>query len=537
HLGNVFMIGSTSSVNHIATAGAHSTVSSGRYQPFLMKFNTLGQRLWGTYLYTSYSGFLAYTSRIKGIAVDQQNHVYVAATTFETTGIGTPESYMPGTTDTGNFDAGGDGFLMKFDPDGHKVWGSYYGGEDVDELTGLCVGNDNYLYGLGYTRSFTGIASPGAAITVKPSAIGLTSGFLFKFDTEGKRVWGTYLPGNKDFNTYSIVPQGNTIVISGATGSSTGIGTAGTHQPELVGGPFAANLVLMRYDTSGHKLWGSYYGAGNEGELYLGNHLTTDGLGNLYMTGSTASAESIRQGCTYAATYHDGFMSKWNGSGALLWGSYYDAPLCAVAAVPFTSTFFVTGYSSHDGLATVGSHQVTKPTAKPAGVFAKFRGDFTCAEIDEHVLLQGTTLQLAGSYNNYQWYFNGNPISGAGNAQFNAADTGYYYVTFSQCDCNYSSDTFHFTGALGIHDPRSGSDDFTLYPNPGRDLFTIAGFAANQSQNYMLTDLSGRAVKNGTIRFNAAREARLNISGLDSGVYILHLSGISGKGLKLVKSD
>ncbi|MFN5402353.1 MAG: hypothetical protein ACK5AS_09580, partial [Bacteroidota bacterium] len=55
--GNVYMVGFTSSISDIATAGAHQTVyaggpivfGTGGYDAFLVKFNSSGVRQWATY--------------------------------------------------------------------------------------------------------------------------------------------------------------------------------------------------------------------------------------------------------------------------------------------------------------------------------------------------------------------------------------------------------------------------------------------------------------------------------------------------------
>lgn len=47
--GNVFLGGSTYSVNNIATSGSHQSTLAGSQDVYLAKFNSDGTRLWGTY--------------------------------------------------------------------------------------------------------------------------------------------------------------------------------------------------------------------------------------------------------------------------------------------------------------------------------------------------------------------------------------------------------------------------------------------------------------------------------------------------------
>src|SRR5690606_30019464 len=47
--GNVYLAGPTTSTSNIASVGHQNTIGGGQYDAFLVKFNSLGVRQWGTY--------------------------------------------------------------------------------------------------------------------------------------------------------------------------------------------------------------------------------------------------------------------------------------------------------------------------------------------------------------------------------------------------------------------------------------------------------------------------------------------------------
>jgi len=74
----------------IATPEAHQVTFAGGIDAFLVKFNTAGQRLWGTY----YGGDL--TDRSGNCAADTNENIYMTSyRTNSTNNISTPGSHQP----------------------------------------------------------------------------------------------------------------------------------------------------------------------------------------------------------------------------------------------------------------------------------------------------------------------------------------------------------------------------------------------------------------------------------------------------------
>jgi hypothetical protein len=218
--GNVYMVGMTHSTSGIATVGAHQTVYGGNnIDAFLVKFNTSGVLQWATY----YGGIG--DERGMSCATDASGNVYMAGQVFPD---GATASYMstPGahqTTYGGGFT---DAFLVKFDPNGVRQWGTYYGGSGLEEGTSCAIDPSGNVYMAGHTGSTTGIATAGAHQTVFGG--GGLDGFLVCFNSSGVRQSGTYY-GECFVSDCATDASGN-VYMAGITTSSSGIATAGAHQ-------------------------------------------------------------------------------------------------------------------------------------------------------------------------------------------------------------------------------------------------------------------------------------------------------------------
>jgi hypothetical protein len=282
--GNIYIVGLTNSTSGIATAGAHQTVMSGSGDAFLVKFNSSGVKQWGTYFggpYTLASGMETGLS----CATDALGNVYMTGHTPSTSGIATAGAhqtiyggsstdaflvkfnssgviqwgtyyggegvdigyscatdasgnvYMAGDAQQQNLPASGistigahqsaygggysDGFLVKFDSNGLRQWGTYYGGSLLDVSFSCATDASGNVYMSGETQSFTGIATSGAHETTVNDA------FLVSFNSSGVRQSGTYYGGVRAVCTTDA--SGN-VYMTGYTQSNSGIATAGAHQ-------------------------------------------------------------------------------------------------------------------------------------------------------------------------------------------------------------------------------------------------------------------------------------------------------------------
>ena len=148
--GFVYMCGLTSSNNNITTPYSFQPIKiSTTYTNYLVKFNENGGRIWGTYAgdnYTPTGGPIPGASKIK----INDNGIYIYGATFLVDNISTSNSYQP------NMNSANDGFIIKFNSEGERSWGSYFGSSNHDEIKNVLFSNESF-YLVGKTESQTGI--------------------------------------------------------------------------------------------------------------------------------------------------------------------------------------------------------------------------------------------------------------------------------------------------------------------------------------------------------------------------------------------
>lgn len=314
--------------------------------------------------------------------------IYVAGCSGDSTGITTPGSfkdqfhqsyYIPNT-------AGGretDALLSKWDLEGNLLWSTYYGGSEIEHSAQVKTDPWGNVYILSHTKSDTGIASSNAAL----SDFEKYSHYLVKFNTAGERLWSTYLYVND-----TITMNGNLVTINGqlnndyryqldidengnvyaafATFIEKEIGTPGTYKPErnqpeiLYGQIFlTGDVALVKFDSSGNKLWGTYYGGGKADDL---NSMYVSKDGSAYLLGSTNSDTGIATIGTYQDVYPGSsngcnFLVKFNSNGQREWGTYICTPGSTYSSAitgDEAGNVYIAGFSSStQDISTPGAYQ------------------------------------------------------------------------------------------------------------------------------------------------------------------------------------
>ncbi|NJN26427.1 MAG: T9SS type A sorting domain-containing protein [Cyclobacteriaceae bacterium] len=80
----------------------------------------------------------------------------------------------------------------------------------------------------------------------------------------------------------------------------------------------------------------------------------------------------------------------------------------------------------------------------------------------------------------------------------------------------------------GLEDMANDHENITVYPNPGRGIFTISTQASLAEMNISLHDQLGRVVYSSARKPNEDRKYQLDAAGLTPGIYILHLADHTG---------
>ena len=270
--GHLYMTGYTFSDQGVATMDAHQPTRTGGRDAFLACFALDGEQRWGTYMggpnmeighgiaVNGDGVFMAgWTGSASGVAFGEVHQgffmfgswdAFLARYTHEGTlnwctyygggnggqgtgvAVATDGVYLVGATESGQYIAspgafqpaigggGWDGFIAKFDLEGQRLWGSFYGGMDTDVLTGI-VASEEGIHVTGYSSSVYVMGSPS---THQPAfAGGYADAVVARFTPQGQRVWGTYHGGLLGDQGMGIAADDRGIHLVGYTGSLSGI--------------------------------------------------------------------------------------------------------------------------------------------------------------------------------------------------------------------------------------------------------------------------------------------------------------------------
>jgi hypothetical protein len=344
--GNVYLAGITTSSTGIASGGHQNTFAGPPYidgDAFIVKFDGSGVRQWATY----YGGNKGEAN--SDCATDASGNIYLTGTTGSSVGIasGGYQNTMP---------SSGGSYLVKFDGNGVRQWGTYYGGEYGAEVFSCTTDATGNVFISGVTLSSTGIASGGYQNTIGSSYY---DAFLVKFNSSGVRQWGTYYGGTgDDSGSECVTDAAGNVFLVGYTKSATGIASGG-HQNALAG---TMDAFLVKFNSSGVRQWGTYYGGAATGNE-VGISCIANASGDIYMAGWTPSTTDIASGGiqnSYSNGVADAFLVKFSSSGVRQWGTYYgsngtdNAYSCAIDA---SGNIYIAGVTTSSVGIASGGHQ------------------------------------------------------------------------------------------------------------------------------------------------------------------------------------
>ncbi len=222
------------------------------------------------------------------------------------------------------------GKKVVIDPVPTRLWGTYYGEGDSNDFGDIDTDSFGNIYFTGYTTSVSKIYATTAAhqTSVFDSAIMQSDVIIAKFDSSGKRVWGTFYGGESwDRATGIKIDKQDNVVVTGSTDSKKNISTTGAYIQSTVGNSTYA--FLAKFSSSGTRLWATYMGG--SGSDYS-EDVDIDSNNNIYIIGSTSSYTGISINNNFQPLLNhsglpnnsssDGFLSKFTSNGDIIWSTY-----------------------------------------------------------------------------------------------------------------------------------------------------------------------------------------------------------------------
>jgi hypothetical protein len=202
--GNVIGVGGSFSNNLNTSAGCMQASSNGGMDVYVIKFDSLGNRLFSTYL--GGSG----VDDSYGVCTDAQKNIYLTGQTSSN------DFYKTAVSQQTTVAGGNDNYCLKLTPTGTLVWSTIFGGSAFDLNIHCKIDANDNIYSLINTQSndFPMVGTGNYTVYNGSNEIAVA-----KINSSGQLVWTTYKGGSGGDNPGDLVLFKNRIVIAGATSS------------------------------------------------------------------------------------------------------------------------------------------------------------------------------------------------------------------------------------------------------------------------------------------------------------------------------
>ena len=408
------------------------------------------------------------------------------------------------------------GVLTCLDPEGGLAWSTYFGGAGgPSAITGVHVSSEKAIFIAGDTHD-PDMATQGAHMDAFPPNQ-TSAAFLTRFDHNGSLEWCTYY--DRETFTLSSSPDGSRIYTYGSTTNENPT-SPGSHQDTYGGGLSDAFLACFDAET-GMLIWETFFGG--EGEEWIGG-IEVAGDGLIYITGTTWSAEGISTPGTHQevrAGDTNAFLACFEPDGQLLWGTYFGGEGFESSNLPklrANSLYLAGGTNSPEGI-TQGNPVEPNMLGTSSSYLTKWnRMDGTlewatyigstpagnCSSAAVELLADGKLLLTGAASGTCPGFI----TDDAWQTSFGGGDFDIWYAIYSEGTLS----TANSTAESGLR----------AFPNPARDVLTIARSGLQANDAYTLFDISGRAVMQGIL---SGPQAQVSVGHLPAGIFLLRVDG------------
>lgn len=137
-------------------------------------------------------------------------------------------------------------------------------------------------------------------------------------------------------------------------------------------------------------------------------------------------------------------------------------------------------------------------------------------------VLVGTLGASGGGADSYQWYLDGNPISGATGQFYTPTFNGDYTVTVTNTSgCSSVSDVFTYNASVGVNE-LNGSK-LVLFPNPVENKVTLFVTELLIGETFEIVGVQGKSILKGNIEKSVTE---IDVTSLKAGQYIVVISNL-----------
>jgi len=191
--------------------------------------------------------------------------------------------------------------------------------------------------------------------------------YLAKFDSNGNVLWVDTASNLNSFRNYGYAvaaDKAGNAYITGNFSDSVGFG------PYHLTSPSFNNFFIVKYNSTGNIKWAKEAIANSATSRNMGNWITSDKAGNVYVTG--LFTDTVTFGAYTLITGDENvFLVKYDSNGNVKWAKRANTPLQASGngvATDSKGNIIVTGYFYT--IITFGSHTLTSSKPGDPDVFA-----------------------------------------------------------------------------------------------------------------------------------------------------------------------
>jgi hypothetical protein len=534
--------------NTPSAPGSNELVSAGSDDIFLAKFDGSGNFQWAR--------------RAGGTSSDQAfgvsasgSAVYLTGYFSTTANFNTPSA--PGSNEITSV-GGIDIFLAKYTNTGAFQWAVRAGGSSSDFSYGVAEsGNDVYITGnFRETASFSSNTSLSTA--------GDNDIFLAKYTSTGTLQWARRGGGIASDRGRSIAITGTGVCITGRLSANFTSGTANFNTPSAFGSneitiPLGStNMFIAQWDHSGNFQWGRRGGGG-----------ATEGLGiaasgsDVYVTGSFRGSANFNNPSASGSneifsvgTLQDMFLAKYSDTGAfkkaIRGGGAEEDFGWSVAASG--SNIYVGGdfrqTANFNNPSASGSNELSTIALTGDAFLAgyssaslpiellSFKGQYTESG---NLLTWATTNEIQNKGFDIESSKDGVRFDKIGFVDGKGTSSQVQHYRFEDSSPLESSDkvvyyrlkqldfdgSFEYSKIISIH--INGKNTAGVFPNPGKDIFTLTGIKDIEDETFTIMNSLGQ-----TWPIVIQHNGQFDLSPFPSGIYYLRIVK-SRQVMKLVK--
>ena len=234
-----------------------------------------------------------------------------------------------------------DGWVVKLDANGNKLWDYNFGGMGEDAFAAICKTQDGGYALAGYTKS-------GVGGNKSSAGYGDFDFFVVRIDASGQKVWDRTFggTGGDACNSIQATADGGFILggntLSGVSGNKTTPGYGGN------------DFWAIKLDANGNKQWEQTFGGSGDEDIH-GVAVAPDG-GFLLAGLSSSGPSGTKTGPNYGS--HDGWLVKIDSAGTKQWEQTFggSASDSFTPVLPAADGGFLIGGTSWSG---VGGNKTT----------------------------------------------------------------------------------------------------------------------------------------------------------------------------------